>query len=124
MLEVEGIDHVALLVRDVQASVRWYQEVLGLEQRHAATWGGVPSMMCAGTTCLALFPLGPDVALPAENPGMSHLAFRVDGAGFEAAQSELRERGIDFVFEDHDISHSIYFRDPDGYRLEITTYDL
>ena len=124
MFEVEEIDHVALLVRDLQASARWYRQVLGLERRHAEAWGGVPTMMCAGSTCLALFPLAPDVTLPAENPGMSHLAFRVDGVGFAQAQSELRERGIDYTFEDHDIAHSIYFRDPDGYRLEITTYDL
>ena len=34
------------------------------------------------------------------------------------AQSVLQE------FQDHAASHSIYFEDPDGHRLEITTYDV
>ncbi len=41
-----------------------------------------------------------------------------------AAQRELASRGIAFHFRDHEISHSIYFRDPDGIELEITTYEL
>jgi catechol 2,3-dioxygenase-like lactoylglutathione lyase family enzyme len=55
---------------------------------------------------------------------MRHLAFRVDRDGFERAQEELAERGIQFDFMDHETAHSIYFADPDGHRLEITTYEL
>ncbi len=55
---------------------------------------------------------------------MRHLAFRVDRGNFEKAQDELRRRGIEFRFEDHEISHSIYFFDPDGHELEITTYEI
>lgn len=40
------------------------------------------------------------------------------------AQAALRERGIAFQFQDHEVSHSIYFSDPDGHRLEITTYEV
>jgi catechol-2,3-dioxygenase len=36
----------------------------------------------------------------------------------------LKKRAIPFEFQDHEISHSIYFRDPDGHRIEITTYEL
>ena len=52
------------------------------------------------------------------------IAFRVDRPSFEAVQAHLTAQGIPFTFSDHDISHSIYFSDPDGHRLEITTYDL
>ena len=55
---------------------------------------------------------------------MLHLAFRADRKTFLAAQAELKRRRIDFEFQDHEISHSIYFRDPDGHELEITTYEL
>ena len=37
---------------------------------------------------------------------------------------ELEKRGIKFEFQDHEIAHSIYFRDPDGHQLEITTYEV
>ena len=126
MVQVEGIDHIALAVQDQATSIRWYREVLGLERRHEEVWGDVPAIMAAGTTSLALFPRRTDggVAVPpGERPGMLHIAFRVDRTGFEQAQAELQQRGIEFSFEDHDIARSIYFRDPDGYRLEITTYD-
>jgi catechol-2,3-dioxygenase len=55
---------------------------------------------------------------------MLHLAMRANRENFVAAQRDLTRRGISFHFTDHEISHSIYFRDPDGIELEITTYEL
>jgi catechol 2,3-dioxygenase-like lactoylglutathione lyase family enzyme len=55
---------------------------------------------------------------------MLHLAFRADRENFLAAQQELKKGGIKFEFQDHEIAHSIYFRDPDGHQLEITTYEV
>ena len=55
---------------------------------------------------------------------MLHFALRADRKNFLAAQEDLKKRGIEFQFSDHDVSHSIYFRSPDGHRLEITTYEL
>ena len=43
---------------------------------------------------------------------------------FKAAQETLRQKGIEFEFQDHKIVHSIYFYDPDGHLLELTTYEL
>ena len=126
MIEIEGIDHVALSVRDVEQSARWYIDVLGFEHRWPGMWGGVPMFIGKGTTALALFPSrGSDAAdASRRRSGMLHLAFRATRAAFLAAQQDLQQRGIAFTFEDHEISHSIYFRDPDGHELEITTYEL
>ena len=55
---------------------------------------------------------------------MLHLALRANRKNFVAAQRDLTDRGITFHFQDHEISQSIYFRDPDGYEIEITTYEL
>lgn len=124
-MKISHIDHVALNVRDLERSMKWYQEVLGLERRHEEDWGNYPVVLCAGPTCVALFQTktsNPEPAPGSNTVGMRHLAFQVDRANFEAAQSELRKRAIDFVFEDHGIAHSIYFTDPDGHQLEITTY--
>ena len=126
MMELEGIDHVALSVRDVQASARWYIEVLGFEHRFPGMWDGVPTFIGKGTTALALFPLRGDGTNEPRDRGtrMLHIAFRAARTAFVAAQDDLRQRGITFEFQDHEISHSIYFRDPDGHELEITTYDV
>ena len=126
MFELEGIDHVALAVRSPAASARWYVDVLGFELRHVGMWDGVPLFVRTGTTALALFPVNAvePLARPARSITMLHVAFRATGRDFAAAQKELTLRRIAFHFEDHDISHSIYFSDPDGHALEITTYDV
>jgi catechol 2,3-dioxygenase-like lactoylglutathione lyase family enzyme len=128
MFWVRHIDHVALTVKDVERSVAWYWDVLGLVRRHENVWGSEPAFMYAGKTGVALFPAATGNLKPAPEHGMSavmrHLAFQVDLENFRRAQSDLRERGIPFHFEDHQISHSIYFNDPDGYEIELTTHEL
>ena len=127
MFEVQGIDHVALAVRDVERSASWYQEVLGLKRMHEDLWKSFPAVVGAGETAVALFPVqgeAPD-GPPGKNVlAMRHFAFRVDRPNFEAAQAELKARSIEFEFQDHEIAHSIYFHDPDGHEIEITTYEI
>jgi catechol 2,3-dioxygenase-like lactoylglutathione lyase family enzyme len=124
---VDGIDHVAITVSDLDRSMGWYTDVLGLERRHEEAWGDMPVMLFAGTTGVALFRAS--MRQPAESPNprtsliMRHLAFRVSRSNFEAAQKDLNAREIPFEFQDHAISQSIYFRDPDNYELELTTYE-
>lgn len=126
MIDIEGIDHVALSVSDVQESARWYIDVLGFEHRLPGMWDGVPLFIGKGTTALALFPSRGKAEADASRRGIRflHLAFRATRKAFLAAQKDLKRRRITFQFEDHEISHSIYFRDPDGHELEITTYEL
>ena|SRR6266571_3455704 len=125
-MELEGIDHVALAVRDVERSAEWYIDVLGFEHRYKDVWNGVPTFIGKGTTAIALFPIqrhARSTSSP-EEIRMLHLAFRATRKNFLAAQEELKRRGIKFEFQDHEISHSIYFHDPEGHELEITTYEL
>lgn len=56
MIKIDHIDHVALNVKDLKLAIKWYQEVLGLERRYQEFWGEVPAMLCAGNTCIAIFP--------------------------------------------------------------------
>ena len=125
MFKLAQLDHVALSVGDLARSAEWYRAVLGLERRFQEVWGDVPVMMCVGNTCLALFPANsqqPGSSQPEPRLAMRHVAFRADAPNFLAAQAELRILKIPFSFEDHKIAHSIYFNDPDGHKIEITTY--
>ena len=124
-MDLEGIDHVAMSVRDVDKAAQWYIDVLGFERKFEGMWDGVPIFIGKGTTALALFPVQERSTSsgPAEIR-MLHLAMRANRKSFLAAQEELKQRGIKFEFQDHEISHSIYFRDPDDHQLEITTYEL
>lgn len=126
-MELEGIDHVALSVRDIERAAQWYIDVLGFERRHEGIWNGIPTFIGKGSTAIALFPSAdtqPHAQTHSRRGDMLHLAFRADGRNFASAQDELNRRGIKFEFQDHEISHSIYFRDMDGHELEITTYDI
>ncbi len=119
---VDQIDHVEVLVRDIEASTRWYQTVLGLEE--VGRWDPEPVMIGAGGTKLALFQAQSTGDGPEHHPLRWDLvAWRTDALGFEAAQKHLRSLGIPFRGPvDHQGPRSIYFQDPDGHPLEITTY--
>ena len=125
LMELEGIDHVAMGVRDIEQSAKWYMDVLGFERLHDGMWNGVPTFIGKGNTGIALFPANQEPKTSGHREiRMLHLAFRADRENFLAAQRELNKRGIKFEFQDHEIAHSIYFRDPDGHQLEITTYEV
>jgi catechol 2,3-dioxygenase-like lactoylglutathione lyase family enzyme len=124
MFKVKGVDHVGLAVKDVQKSVLWYQEIFGLERLYEDVWGDFPGVVGIGDTSVAFFPKDdPDVPLPDGLP-IHHLAFRVDRENFNAAQETLRDKSIEFEFQDHKVVHSIYFYDPDAHLIELTTYDI
>jgi len=124
-MKLEGIDHIAMGVRDIERSAKWYIDVLGFERLHEGMWNGVPTFIGKGNTGIALFPANQEQKTSAHREiRMLHLAFRTNRENFLAAQRELDKLGIEFEFQDHEISHSIYFRDPDGHQLEITTYEV
>jgi catechol-2,3-dioxygenase len=110
-------------VRDLERSTQWYRDVLGLEVVYEKEWGGEPTMLVSRGTGVALFSArADDQSEPAVR--ILHVAFRVDRANFDAARAALTARGIQHRLEDHVVSHSLYFEDPDGHRLELTTYEL
>ena len=124
-MQLEGIDHIAMGVRDIERSAKWYIDVLGFERLHNGMWNGVPTFIGKGNTGIALFPANEEPKTSRHREiRMLHLAFRADRKNFVAAQQELKTRGIKFEFQDHEIAHSIYFRDPDDHQLEITTYEV
>ena len=40
--KIEFLDHVAIRVKDLEISARWYQEVLGLKRYQLSEWGPFP----------------------------------------------------------------------------------
>lgn len=122
-MPLDGLDHVALYVRDLARSERWYTEVLGLRRVHAQVWGRQPVMLVAGRSGVALFESRSDEPAPTSRAAgtMSHLAFHVPPDAFEACRLALAAHQVEVEFEHHQVTQSLYFRDPDGHRLEITT---
>ncbi len=58
-------------------------------------------------------------------PCRSTVALRTSRQGFEQWREHLQALlpGA-VVFEDHQLSHSLYFSDPDGNPFEVTTYEV
>ncbi len=129
---VKAIDHVEVFVSDIAAAAKWYEDVLGLKE--LARWQPEPVMIGPGLerigasmTKLALFRRSATRAAGAGalkiSEGWRRVAWLVDKAGFEAAQKHLASLGVRFSGpQDHGMSQSIYFSDPDGNPLEITFY--
>ena len=133
---VDGLDHVHVAVRDRRAAAEWYARVLGLVPApEHATWAENPQgplflATPAGAHCLALFQRTPE---PGQASAGDHtVAFRAGGAAFARFRDSLGALGLkdrrgaqvgpgDVV--DHGGASSLYFCDPDGNRLELTTYD-
>jgi catechol 2,3-dioxygenase-like lactoylglutathione lyase family enzyme len=124
MMQLEQIDHIALRCASPEATMAWYVSTLGFEHVFPGRWSGVPIVLRLGSTFVALFPQTGNERAAADERAW-HLALRAATySEFQSAQAELRARGVSFQLRDHEIAHSIYFFDPEGFLLEITTYDI
>ena len=122
--KIEGLDHVAIRVRDMEKSAKWYEEVLGLKRLTPDQWDESPIFLLAGQTGVAVFPS--DFDQPAGNSGaknvkIDHFAFRVSNADLEKAIERFQELGIQHQIQHHHYFQSVYISDPDGHGVELTT---
>ncbi len=135
---VHGLHHFAYRCRDAEETRRFYEDLLGLPLVHIIKADNVPS---TGEYCpyvhiffrmrdgsyLAFFDLGDDTASDASpnTPAwVNHIALRVDSErALEEAKARLAAAGVEVIgVTDHHFIKSIYFFDPNGIRLELTTY--
>src|SRR5215212_1871471 len=142
---MRGVHHTGIVVSDLERSVAWYREVLGLELLtepgpvaegpELSAGLGVPGAALR----IATFDVGGDVlelleyvapASPVDRPlpqnalGSHHVGFRVDD--IRATYGELRAKGVEFLSPPQAIDEGIlagwrwaYFHDPDGITLEL-----
>ena len=115
--KVQFLDHVAIRVKDFDKSITWYERVLHLKKYELEEWGAFPVFMMAGKSGVALFPADERAG---EMRSVDHFAFHVTQKDFKAAQEHFNELGLEFSFQDHHYFHSIYTKDPDGHKVELT----
>ena len=142
---MQGLHHVGITVNDLDTSIRFYHDVLGLEfSNEPSPWFegeelaravGVPGAalrqvsLVLGDTMLELLeykspPSETVRPLGSHSLGASHVAFLVDD--IEAKKAELEEKGISFYSDINVVDDGVlagwrwvYFEDPDGYPLEL-----
>jgi catechol 2,3-dioxygenase-like lactoylglutathione lyase family enzyme len=109
-MQVERVDFVDVPSRDVERSIAFYRDVLGLPQNPRE-----PTEFEAGNVTLAIWkPEDQGVDFPrSEAHG---IALRV--ADVAAARAELEAKGVEFVGErDSGVCNMAFFADPDGNSL-------
>jgi len=142
---MKALHHVGFTVKDLDASIRFYHDVLGLQfANEPSPWFegeelsrgvGVPGAalrqvsLLAGDTTLELLeyrsPSSETAApLASNNLGASHVAFLVEDIA--AKKAELEAKGIEFYSQINTVDEGVlagwrwvYFEDPDGYPLEL-----
>jgi catechol-2,3-dioxygenase len=120
--EIEAFDHIHVFVADWAAAEQWYRRVLGFTRSAelefwAPNGGPLTLQNASGTVHLALF------QRPREK-NRATIALRASAEQFGQWLRHLRgELKGDITLEDHDVSLSLYFRDPDGNPYEITSYE-
>ncbi len=134
---IGGLHHYAYRCRNAEETRSFYEDLLGLPLAHVIRADSVPSTGAADPyvhlffefadgSYIAFFDLGDETACtpdPATPSWVNHFAMRVDTlAEVEAWKKRLEDAGIEVVgITDHGFVKSIYFFDPNGVRLEITT---
>lgn len=125
-MKIQRLDHVALVSEDSTISRKWYEEVFEMEWIYQGQWDNNPYFLKKGDALLAIFQKGQNSARGQDAvSGIDHFAFRAETRGdYEAVKEQLAAKGLAFDEQDHEISFSIYLRDPDGIKVEVTTYDV
>ena len=118
-----GLHHTALISHDVERTVRFYQDVLGFPMTELIENRDYPGSShfffdIGNGNLLAFFDFpGLDVGPYAEVlGGLHHMAISVEPARWDELVQRLTDAGVE-----HEVHSgvSVYFRDPDGARIEL-----
>lgn len=134
MASVTGVHETVLYAADLDAAVRFYADVLGLEPfaRRVGTAGR--GLRLPGGAVLLVF--DPEMAIrpgrdvPSHGAiGPGHVCFAIPEASYDEWVARLGEKGVEIEKEmvwpgpDSSRARSIYFRDPDGNSVELMAGD-
>ncbi|MGH3743453.1 MAG: VOC family protein [Mycobacteriales bacterium] len=122
-VEVTGLDHLVLNVADVERSLRFYGETLGLPSVRVDEWRAgtapFPSLRVDEGTIIDLMAAAPS------GHNLDHLCLVVAPTDMDALAADDRLDVLDGPaprFGARGMGTSLYVRDPDGNTVELRTY--
>jgi len=129
MITIQGIDHVAVNVRDIDKSVDFYTKVIGLNiTKREPSKPGVEYFLDCGPSLIGIIQaqnLDDQHFFTNDGLGANHFSFRIHANDFDAMIQRLVEQGIRIEFaKKREKSWSLYFYDLDGNKLEFTSWPL
>jgi catechol 2,3-dioxygenase-like lactoylglutathione lyase family enzyme len=114
---VQRLEHWTLVASDVQATKRFYTEVLGAKEPDRA--GGPVSVNLAGTI-IDFFPAS-EAQKPSPGSGGQHHAYIINLEDYDTWVEHLQAHDVPVRRTTHGLGRiSIYVDDPDGYHIEFT----
>ena len=122
MIQAKRLGHVVLNVRDAAKSKEFYTRTLGLRVAHEDLQRGTVFLSFGRTHHdLALFQMATGEPPDAKQPGLHHMAWQLgDFEELQAVYRELKAIGVPVESTvEHNVTRSVYFRDPDGNRVEL-----
>ena len=127
-VQTGGVDHLALICSDVGRTIEFYTEVVGMTLNKVVPNRDEPSSIhifldMGGGNFLAFFDFPKKGPAKTERGigSMHHLALKATPEQYAKTVGILRERGIEHDIHGGETSGAVYFRDPDGILLEVTT---
>ena len=129
MINIIGIDHVAFNVRDLDKSLAFYTKVIGLKiTEREPSKPGIEYFLDCGPSLLGVIQaqnLDSSHLFANEGLGANHFSFRVHSRDFDAMIAHLEANHVRIEFaKKRAKSWSLYFYDPDGNKLEATSWPL
>ena len=134
-MQITALDHIVLNVGDIDRSLKFYTEVLGLQGERVDEFKtgkvGFPSVRINAATIIDLFPNkdGASTGGGEKTAGnLNHFCLVVENAEFAGVIDHLKENHI--TLREGPVSRwgargratSVYFLDPDGNEIEIRAY--
>ncbi len=127
-MRVHDLDHIVLNTADIERSLTWYVDLLGLEPVRADEWraGHVPfpSVRVADSCIIDLFASA--TTGPRTDPNLNHFCLVVERADVDAIATDQRFNVVDgpgHRFGARGDGWSVYVTDPDGNVVELRSYD-
>ena len=123
---IRRLHHNAYRCRDSEETRAWYEDFLGLRLVSAFEIGGGKGLhtffQMADGSCLAFFEVpGRPFEFKRQDDLDLHIALDVDDQVFDAMLAKGKAQGVEVRGPvDHGFCRSIYFRDPNGYVIELT----
>ena len=118
MVRTYGLTHIALAVRDAEASFAFYQRILGVIAVYRSA--GFIQAQTPETRDVLVFQEG--TSRIGERGGISHFGFRlVDPADISAAIASVERAGGRVLRHGEFVPGEpyVFFADPDGYEVEL-----
>jgi len=127
MIPVQGIDHVAINVRDIDKAVEFYTKVIGLKiTEREPSKPGVEYFLDCGPSLIGIIQAKDlNQAHPFANEGLgaNHFSFRLHAKDFDSFIAHLEKNNVKIEYaKKRNKSWSLYFYDLDGNKIEATAW--